>query len=55
MFSLKDKIVLLTGSTGGIGKEIAYQMSLLGAKMILTGTNEERLKDLSSRLPNEND
>ena len=55
MFSLKDKIVLLTGSTGGIGKEIAYQMSLLGAKMILTGTSEERLKYLSSRLPNEND
>ena len=55
MFSLKNKTVFLTGSTGGIGSEIALQMSSLGAKMILTGTNEERLKDLSSRLPNEND
>ena len=55
MFSLTNKTVLLTGSTGGIGKEIAFQMSSLGAKMILTGTNEERLKNLSNKLPNEND
>ncbi len=55
MFSLKNKTVFLTGSTGGIGKEIAVQMSSLGAKMILTGTNEEKLKDLSNKLPNEND
>ena len=55
MFSLTNKTVFLTGSTGGIGKEIAFQMSSLGAKMILTGTNEERLKNLSNELPNEND
>ena len=30
-------------------------MSSLGAKMVITGTNEEKLKDLSSKLPNEND
>ena len=55
MFSFKDKTVFLTGSTGGIGKEIAFQMSSLGAKMILTGTNEDKLKDLSKKLPNKND
>ena len=55
MFSIKNKTVLLTGSTGGIGKEIAHQMSSLGAKLILTGTNQDRLKDLSTRLPSEND
>ena len=55
MFSLKNKTVFLTGSTGGIGKEIALQMSSLGAKMIITGTNEEKLKDLSNKLPNKND
>ena len=54
MFSLKNKTVFLTGSTGGIGKEIAFQMSSLGAKMVITGTNEGKLKDLSSKLPNEN-
>ena len=55
MFSLKNKTIFLTGSSGGIGKEIAFQMSSLGAKMILTGTNKERLKALSNELPNEND
>ena len=55
MFSLKNKTVFLTGSTGGIGKEIAFQMSSSGAKLVITGTNEEKLKDLSSKLPNEND
>jgi len=34
MFSLKNKTVFLTGSTGGIGKEIAFQMSSLGAKLL---------------------
>ena len=53
MFTLKNKIVFLTGSTGGIGKEIAFQMSSLGAKMIITGTNEEKLKALSNKLPND--
>lgn len=55
MFRLKNKAVLLTGSTGGIGKEIAFQMSSLGAKLILTGTNEEKLKALSNTLPNDSD
>ncbi len=55
MFSLKNKIVLLTGSTGGIGKEIAFKMSSLGAKLVITGTNEEKLKALSNKLPNESD
>ena len=55
MFTLKNKIVFLTGSTGGIGKEIAFQMSSLGAKMVITGTNEEKLKALSNKLPNDSD
>ena len=55
MFSFKNKTVFLTGSTGGIGKEIALKMSSLGAKLVLTGTNKGRLEDLSNKLPNEND
>ncbi len=53
MFSIKNKTVLLTGATGGIGKEIAMEMSNYGAKFILTGTKEDRLKELSESLPNE--
>ena len=40
-----QKNIVITGSTQGIGKEIAFQMSSLGAKLVITGTNEEKLKD----------
>ena len=34
MFDLKDKVVLLTGATGGIGKSIAKRMKENGAKPV---------------------
>ncbi|GAB5512109.1 MAG: SDR family oxidoreductase [Hyphomicrobiales bacterium] len=40
---LKDKVVLLTGGTAGIGREIARQMKAKGAKVTLTGRNPARL------------
>ena len=36
MFDLTDKVVLLTGATGGIGKSIAHQSALMGAKVIIS-------------------
>jgi len=50
MFLLKDKTVLITGASGGIGQEVARNMSKQGADIILTGTNEEKLKKISSDL-----
>ncbi len=50
MFSLKDKNVLLTGGSGGIGQEIARMLHKQGANIILSGTNEEKLIELSSIL-----
>jgi len=43
---LKDKIVLITGSSQGIGKAIALKFSSLGAKIALNdiGIKEENLK-----------
>ena len=43
MFDLKDKVVLITGATGGIGGAIANQMKLAGAKVVITGRNLEKL------------
>lgn len=39
----KDKVVLITGSTLGIGKSLAYQLARSGSKVILNGRNIERL------------
>lgn len=36
---MKDKIVLITGGTGGIGKQTALALAKLGAQVIVTGRN----------------
>ena len=36
LFSLKDKSILITGSSKGIGKSIAHQSALMGAKVIIS-------------------
>ncbi len=44
-FSLTEKTVLVTGASSGIGKRIAIRTSEMGASVIVTGRNEERLTD----------
>lgn len=41
-FSLEGKTILVTGSTSGIGRATAVECSRMGAKVIVTGRNEER-------------
>ncbi|MBR6838288.1 MAG: SDR family NAD(P)-dependent oxidoreductase, partial [Alphaproteobacteria bacterium] len=43
MFDLKNKVVLITGATGGIGGAIAQQMKNAGATVVVTGRNLEKL------------
>ena len=43
MFELKDKVVLITGATGGIGGAIATQMKNAGATVVITGRSLEKL------------
>ena len=40
---LNDKIALVTGSTAGIGLEIARKLAVEGAKVIVTGRNQAKL------------
>lgn len=44
-FSLKDKSILVTGASSGIGKETAIVCSKMGAKVMVTGRNNNRLND----------
>jgi 3-oxoacyl-[acyl-carrier protein] reductase len=46
MFKLNGKNVLITGATGGIGSAIAKTLHSQGAKLVLSGTKEEKLQQL---------
>jgi len=52
-FSLKNKTILVTGASSGIGKEIAMQVSNMGANVILNGRNTERLKIVANQIGND--
>ncbi|MBP5160006.1 MAG: SDR family oxidoreductase [Lachnospiraceae bacterium] len=47
---LKDKVVLITGSTGGIGKSLAKAFAGEGAKIALTSRSQEKLDALIAEL-----
>lgn len=49
-FSLSGKTILVTGASSGIGRGAAIECSKLGANVILTARNEERLKDTYRQL-----
>ena len=48
MFNLKNKKVIITGATGGIGNSILNSFVEHKARVLATGTNEEKLKSLKS-------
>ena len=50
--NLKNKKVLITGATGGIGNSLIEKFNNLGSLIIATGTNEEKLNNLKEKYPN---
>ena len=46
MFSLKDKVALVTGASQGIGRETALALAQAGAKVAVAARNEEKLTAL---------
>lgn len=52
MFNLKDKKVLITGASGGIGNSMVKLFSNAGAIVGLAARNEEKLKNLAIELSN---
>ena len=51
---LKDKVVLITGASSGIGKQTAIFFSQQGAKVIITGRNQDRLTETFNNLQGDN-
>ena len=50
--NLKNKKILITGATGGIGNSLVKKFYNLGSSILATGTNEEKLKNLKTNYPN---
>jgi len=50
--NLKNKKVLITGATGGIGNSLVDKFYKLESSIIATGTNEEKLNNLKNKYPN---
>lgn len=52
-FTLEGKTILVTGASSGIGKAAAIECSKMGAKVIVTARNEERLSQTLNELEGE--
>lgn len=53
MNHVSEKVVLITGASSGIGKACALQLGKLGATVILTSRNEEKLKMIAKTMRND--
>lgn len=45
LFSLDGQVALVTGASGGIGRQIAYGLAMSGAQVALAGRSPERLEE----------
>jgi 3-oxoacyl-[acyl-carrier protein] reductase len=50
MFSLKDKVALVTGASQGIGRDTALALAEAGAKVAVAARNEDKLTALAGEI-----
>lgn len=55
MSEFKDKVILITGAAGGIGRETAKAFAEEGAKLVLVDLHEESLEQVAKELNIESD
>lgn len=49
---MKDKIVIVTGASSGIGKALALKFGKMGSKVVLAARNTENLESVNAELKN---
>ena len=52
MINLKNKNIIITGASGGIGNSIVKKLSEFGANILATGTKVEKLEELKTNIKN---
>ena len=52
MINFKNKKILITGATGGIGNELVKKFTSLGGEVLATGTKTEKLDLIKKNFPN---
>ena len=52
MINFKNKKILITGATGGIGKNLIKKFFSLGGNIVATGTKTEKLDEIKKKYPN---
>ncbi|GEQ86428.1 oxidoreductase [Patiriisocius marinistellae] len=50
---LKDKVIIVTGASSGIGEAAAKKLASNGAKLVLMARSEDKLKDLKEAIEKE--
>ena len=50
MFSLKDKVAIVTGASQGIGRAISLSLAQAGAKVAVAARNAEKLASLVTEI-----
>ena len=48
--SLNGRVYLVTGATGGLGQAVSLQLAKLGATIILSGRNDDKLNQIYDRI-----
>ena len=52
LYDFHGKTALITGASGGLGKQFARCLHARGARVILASRSDDKLKDLCSELGN---
>jgi len=47
---MKDKVIIITGASSGIGKALAFACAGLGAKIVISARNESKLAEIAAEL-----
>ena len=52
--NLEEKVAIVTGSSKGIGRAIAIELARSGAKVVVSGRNQERVEQVRNEIKKEN-